>query len=100
MSNMRYCTEEFRPLNVQKALCKAHAKHERFARKAVELCKLHPRSMILFLVAFTALLLLPQLVYSTGALQEVIKNLDFAEQADELEDVTGDDCFSSEGGHS
>ena len=50
-----YCTEEFRPLNVQ---------------KAVELCKLHPRSMILFLVAFTALLLLPQLVYSTGALQE------------------------------
>lgn len=66
-----YCTEEFRPLSFQ---------------KAIELCRKHPRSMILFLVAFSALLLLPQLVYSTGALQEVIKNLDFAQQPDDVEE--------------
>ncbi|CAL1171486.1 unnamed protein product [Cladocopium goreaui] len=70
-THWRYCTEEFRPLSFQ---------------KAIELCRKHPRSMILFLVAFSALLLLPQLVYSTGALQEVIKNLDFAQQPDDVEE--------------
>eukprot|EP00434_Breviolum_minutum_P033020 symbB.v1.2.029211.t1/scaffold3171.1/size96351/11 len=72
-----YCTEDFRPLTFPKAM---------------ELCKLHPRSMILFLVAFSALLLLPQLVYSTGALQEVIKNLDFAQQVDDAEETQADYC--------
>eukprot|EP00439_Symbiodinium_sp_Y106_P035044 s1243_g4.t1 len=46
---------------------------------ALDLCERHPKSMIGFLVAFTALLLLPQLVYSTGALQKVLKNLDAAD---------------------
>jgi len=50
--------------------------------KAIELCKEHQRDMVLFLVAFSLLLLLPQLVYSTGALQKVIKNLDYIDYPD------------------
>lgn len=70
-----YCTEDFRPLSFQKAM---------------ELCKQHPRSSLLFLLAFSSLLLLPQLVYSTGALQEVMKNLDFADDEHELEEEQAD----------
>ncbi|CAE7379506.1 NCL [Symbiodinium natans] len=52
---------------------------------AIDIVERHPRSMIGFLIAFSALLLLPQLVYSTGALQKVLKNLDAADLVAEVE---------------
>jgi len=58
--------------------------------KACELFAKHPSNLISFILTFAALLLLPEFVYSTGALQTAIRKLDLAgvETQEEVEDTS------------